>query len=104
MLGDGPQQVHPILVHARAALQEQRQGRPQFAIRVEPGVRGVLGALAARGSLPEHLGRLSGRLLRAAGPLLAGAGARAEVLGGPGGPRSLRWARPAFRGTRSANS
>ena len=75
-----------------AAPQEQRQGRPQFAIRVEPGVRGVLGALAARGSLPEHLGRLSGRLLRAAGPLLAGAGARAEVLGGPGGPRSLRWA------------
>jgi len=75
-----------------AAPQQQQQGCPPFAIRVEPGVRDVLGALAARGSLPEHLGRLSGRLQGAAGPLLAGAGARAEVLGGPGGVRSLSWA------------
>lgn len=74
------------------AAPQQQQGRPPFAVRVEPGVRDVLGALAARGSLPEHLGRLSGRLLGAAGPLLAGAGARAEVLGGPGGARSLSWA------------
>ena len=65
---------------------------PAPAVRVEANVRDTLAALAARGLLVEQLGRLSGRLLEAAGPLLGGASAvRAEVGGGPEGVRTLSW-------------
>ena len=65
---------------------------PAPAVRVEANVRDTLAALAARGLLVEQLGRLSGRLLEAAGPLLGGASAvRAEVGGGPEGVRTLNW-------------